>query len=102
MRGTIMASEARPRSAVKLLIERLVPFEQSHRHVRLFNPMKSTGVSRRFTPVILYSAALRIPFVEFGIKGLLSRSMGVCHSTASICFTHSNASIVRLRMASLS
>jgi hypothetical protein len=90
MRGAIMASGARPRSAVELLIERLVPFEQrppSRPIVQSYEIHR--GVAR--SPFLLYSGALPTPFVEFGclreerIKKLLSRSMVPHHSAASMC-----------------
>jgi len=104
MRGAIRASGGRPRSAVELLIERLVPFKQRPpaRPIVQFHEIHRGAAPLQLLPFILYLGALLTPFVEFGIKGLLSRSMGVRHSIASICLTHSNASVVRLRMASLS
>jgi hypothetical protein len=68
MGGAIRASGACPCSAVKLLIERLVPFEQrpsarlivqSHEIYRGVAPLQLSSFA-------LYSDALLIPFVEFG------------------------------------
>ena len=104
MRGAIMASGARPRSAVELLIKRLVPFEQrpparpivqSHEIHRGVAPLQ-------LSPFFILDA-LPIPFVEFGclreerIKKLLSRSRVPHHSTVSMWSTHSNAKPLRSR-----
>jgi hypothetical protein len=105
MRGAIMASGDRRRSAVKLLIERLVPFEQRPTARPI---VQSHEIYRGVAPPFVLLGALPISFIEFSclrggrINGLLSLSMGVHHSTASICLTHSNASVVRLRVASFS
>jgi hypothetical protein len=94
MRGAIMTSGARPRSAVELLMKRLVPFEQRPAARPVVQSYEiHRGVTRlRLTPFVF----LRPPF-EFGglrrkrIKKLLTRRIGARHSTISLCSRHSNA-----------
>src|SRR5260370_629011 len=96
MRGAIMASGARPRSAVELFIERLVPFEQRP-PARLI--VQSYEIHRGALSPFVLLGALPIPFVSFGclreerIKKLLSCSLVPHHSAASMCSTHSNAAV---------
>jgi hypothetical protein len=90
MRGAIMASGDRRRSAVELLIERLVPFEQRP----TARPIVQSREIHRGAALL---DTLPISFIEFSclrekhIKELLSHSRVPQHSEASRRSAHSNA-----------
>ena len=114
MRDAIRASGDRKSSAVELLIERLVPFEQRPpaRPIVQLQEIHRGAAPLQLSLFVLYSGALRNPFIEFGcfMHGSVStlwqgsrhdsanRRGSCCHSCilplASRCFVASGRGLV--------